>query len=108
MGYRDGSAILPCGRVNVKTGKFQYGEFYGFWGDDTCYEVYRTDEGKIRVVATAGTTPIVKVGQRSSFIHDQTHRYLFSGEVIDAVVGDAGFKTLGEKYGNSLSVSTYK
>ena len=106
--YGEGSPILPVGRVNVKTGKFKYGNFYGFWGDDTCYEVYKTSEGSIRVVATAGTTPIVNIGETSSFIHDQTHRYLFTGRVIETVVGDEGFKTLAEKYGNSLTVATYK
>ena len=102
------SPILPCGKVNVKTGKFKYGNFYGFWGDDTCYEVYKTVDGRIRVVATAGTESIVKVGERSAFCHDQTRRYLFTGEVIETVVGDEGFKTLGEKYGNQINVATYK
>jgi len=105
---RDASPILPCGNVNVKTGKFKYGNFYGFWGDDTCYEVYRTTEDKIRVVATAGTLPLVKLGGYSAFRHDQTGRYLFSGQLIESVVGDDGFKTLCEKYGNSINVSTYK
>ena len=102
------SPILPCGSVNVKTGNFKYGDFYGFWGDDTTYEVYKTDKDTIRVVATAGTTPIVKVGEHSSFRHDQNSRFLFRGEVIETVVGDAGFRTLGEKYGNKINVATYK
>ena len=98
---------MPVGKVNLKTGKFQYGNIYGFWGDDTCYEVYKTDEGKLRVVATAGTEPIVPVGNRASFEHDQTGRYMFTGEVIETVVGDAGLKTL-VKYGTSLAIATYK
>ena len=102
------SAILPCGRVNVKTGKFEYGNFYGFWGNDTCYEVYRTETNKIRVVATSGKKPIVPLGKHSSFCHDQTRRYLFSGVVIDVVVGDDGFRTLEDKYGKLVTVATYK
>lgn len=102
--------IAPCGRVNVKTGKFQYGNFYGFWGDDTCYEVYRVTRGSgsIRVVATAGTEPLVPVGGISNFVHDQTGKFIFTGECIKTVVGDAGFRSLAEEFGNSITVATYK
>jgi hypothetical protein len=105
-----GAAIMPCGRVNVKSGKFQYGNFYGFWGNNTCYEVYRVSRGSgnIRVVATSGTKPHVKVDEVASFNHDQTGRFLFAGKCIETVVGDSGFKSLGEKYGNLIPVATYK
>ena len=104
----NGSPILSVGEVNVKTGEFEHGEFYGFWGDDTCYEVHKTDEGNIEVVATAGTTPVIPIGKENDFIDNDSREFLFIGKVIETVVGDAGFKTLGEKYGNLLSVSTYK
>ncbi len=107
MSRRDGSAILPVGMVNLKTGEFKYGNIYDFWGEDTTYEVYDIGGGKIRVVATAGSTPIIKVGQRSSFVHDQTGRYLFDGTVIEAVIGNDGLRTL-VKHRNSLSIATYK
>ena len=107
-GYND-SPILPCGRVNVTTGKFAHGDFYGFWGDNTTYEVYRTEKEKIRVVATSGTEPInTKIGKRFGFIHDQTGTYLFKGTLLESVVGDDGFRSLKEKYGNSITVATYK
>jgi hypothetical protein len=105
---RNRSDILPIGRVNVKTGNFKWGNFYGFWGDDTTYEVYRINNGGIRVVATAGTEPIVPVGEHSSFKHYETGRFLFNAKCVEAVIGDEGFKSLGEKYGNFLSVATYK
>jgi hypothetical protein len=113
MGRKDVD-IAPCGDVNVKTGRFVDSEtfegenFYGFWGNDTCYEVYRTTSGKIRVVATAGTKPVVKVGQSSSFRSYYSGRHLFRGEVIEVVVGDEGFRSLREKYGNKINVATYK
>lgn len=104
--------IAPCGEVNVKTGKFQYGQFYGFWGDNTCYEVHRitkgSRQGNLRIVATSGTTPICKVGDIGEFVHDQTGKGLFTSVCIDTAIGDAGFRELGEKYGNNLNVSTYK
>ena len=103
----DKSPILPCGRVNLKTGSFKYGNIYGFWGEDTTYELYRTDEGKLRVVATAGMKPVVNVGERSSFRHDQTGRYLFTGTVIDVVSGNEGLRCLA-KYQPSISIATYK
>ena len=107
-GYYD-APILPCGRVNVTTGKFTYGNFYGFWGDNTTYEVYRTEKEKIRVVATSGTEPTdIKVGERKGFRHDQTFAYLFEGRYLESVVGDDGFRSLKEKYGNSITVATYK
>jgi hypothetical protein len=107
MRYYEGSPILPCGRVNLKTGKFQYGNIYGFWGNNTTYELYRTDEGKLRIVATAGMSPIVELGQRSSFIHDQTHRRLFEGRVIEVVSGDDGLRSLA-KHQTSIAIATYK
>ena len=103
----NGSAILPVGMVNLKTGKFKYGNIYDFWGEDTTYEVYDIGGGKIRVVATAGSKPIVKVGKRSGFRHDQTGRYLFDGTMIEAVNGNDGLRTL-VKYKTSLSIATYK
>ena len=107
--YDNDSAILPCGRVNVTTGKFTYGNFYGFWGDNTTYEVYRTEKEKIRVVATSGTDPNTsEVGERKGFRHDQTWAYLFEGRFLESVVGDNGFRSLKEKYGNSITVATYK
>jgi len=100
--------VAHCGEVEVATGEFEYGQFYGFWGDDTCYEVYKTSDGKIRVVATAGTTPLTKLGEFNAFITNDDDPFTFEGEVIDVVVGDEGFKSLREKYGDYIDVSTYK
>ena len=101
------SPILPCGRVNLETGKFKYGNIYGFWGEDTCYELYKTYEGKYRIVSTAGTSPIVPVGKESSFKNDQTGQYLWRGEVIATAVGDEGLKSLA-KYQKSIAIACYK
>jgi hypothetical protein len=101
------SPILPCGKVNLETGKFQYGNIYGFWGNNTTYELYKTDGGKLRIVATSGLEPIVKVGERSSFQHDQTGHHIFAGQVIDVVTGDAGLRSL-TKYQKSIAIATYK
>ena len=102
-------AILPVGKVNVKTGKFKYGEFYGFWGNDTTYEVYKCFDDKIKVIATSGTSPINKsLVQAKFFRHDQTGRQLFGAVMLEYVIGDEGFKSLASKYGNSLSTFTYK
>tara|TARA_R110000772_G_scaffold6250_12_gene21964 strand:- start:16 stop:336 length:321 start_codon:yes stop_codon:yes gene_type:complete len=101
------SPILPVGSVNLETGEFEYGNIYGFWGEDTTYELYKTDDGYLRVVATAGREPIVPLGERSSFQHDQTGRYLFSGEVIDVATGDEGLKSF-IKYKKRITCATYK
>lgn len=101
-------SILPCGTVTVSTGNFKYGNFYGFWGDDMCYEVYKTDDNKIRVVATSGVKPLQPIGSTQMFKHDQTGRYLFTGVLLEAVVGDVGFKSLKEKYENRINIAIYK
>jgi methenyltetrahydromethanopterin cyclohydrolase len=105
----DERLIAQCGVVDLETGEFQYGNIYGFWGDNTTYEVYQTDDGKNRfeVVATAGLEPIVPVGGKSRFFENMNNTVAFTGEVIETVTGDDGLKSL-IKYGKELSISTYK
>jgi hypothetical protein len=102
-----GRSILPLGKINLTTGKSLYFNIYQTWGEDTCYEIIKPDEGNLRIVATSGKTPISKPGENNTFLHDQTGRYLFSGVIIDSAVG-SGLKELAKKYGNSISGYTYK
>lgn len=101
------SLIAQCGIVNLITGEFEYGNIYGFWGEDTTYEVYRTKAGDIEVVATAGQEPIVNVGGKSKFYENMNNTVAFTGEVIETVTGDDGLRSL-VKYGEELSIATYK
>lgn len=102
------SYIAPCGKVNLETGNFQYGDIYNFWGEDTTYELYRVREtGRLKIVATAGMEPICPIGKTNSFRHDQTGKLLWSGEVIDVASSNAGLKSF-MKYQKVISIATYK
>jgi len=110
---RNGSPILPLGKINLKTGTSKYFNVYSTWGEDTTYEVWETtsnlDPRKIihKIVATSGTVPLYKIGDHQSFQHDQTMRYMFQAKMIDFAVGSK-LKELSAKYGNSVSGYTYK
>ena len=67
----DGSLIAQCGIVDLVTGEFEYGNIYGFWGNNTTYEVYQTKHGEIEIVATSGLEPIVPVGGKSKFFENR-------------------------------------
>jgi hypothetical protein len=102
------SYIAPCGKVNLETGKFPYGNIYGFWGEDTTYELYRVSEtGRLRIVATAGMEPICPVGNRNLFRHDQTGKILWSGVVIETASSNAGLKSF-MKHQKVIAIATYK
>jgi len=102
------SYIAPCGKVNLETGKFQYGDIYNFWGEDTTYELYRVREtGRLKIVATAGMEPLCQIGSTNSFRHDQTGKLLWSGEVIDVASSNAGLKSF-MKYQKVIAIATYK
>lgn len=102
------SAILPIGRINLKTGNSRYFNVYENWGNNTTYEIYREfRSGKIKIVATSGTRPLRKIGETIDAAHDQTRRFMFSGELVDFAVGN-DLKGLAETYGNSILGYVYK
>lgn len=107
MRFHNSSAILPLGKINLTTGKSKYFNVYETWGEDTTYEIHRTTDGKLKIVATSGTVPIAKMNKSHSFRHDQTNSRLFDATMIDSAVGSK-LKDLVAKYGNSISGYTYK
>lgn len=99
--------ILPLGKINLETGSSKYFNVYDTWGEDTTYELYKLSDGRLKIVATAGIEPIAKLNSNESFIHDQTHRFLFSGKMIDYATG-SGLKKFAAKYKKSIAGYTYK
>lgn len=102
------SPILPLGSIDLKTGDSKYFNVYETWGEDTTYEIYKIEgKPKVKIVATAGTTPHGKIGDYKSFQHDQTGRFIFEGEMIDFAVG-TDLKNKMAQYGKKISGYTYK
>jgi len=102
------SYIAPCGKVNLETGKFAYGDIYDFWGEDTTYELYRVQgTGRLRVVATAGMKPLCPIGESRVFRHDQTGKEVFRGKVIETASSNAGLKSF-MKHQKVIAIATYK
>lgn len=99
--------IASLGSVNLTTGSSKYFNIYKTWGEDSTYEVYKTNDGNYRIVATSGETPIHDPGNKVSFKADQTGRPLFEGTMIDWARGSK-LKELASKYGNSIIGYTYK
>ncbi len=102
------SSILPLGKINLTSGKSKYFNVFETWGEDTTYELYKTDDNKLKLVATSGKVAINKIGQEKSFRHDQTFKHMFRGEMIDSAVG-TDLKKFAEKYNvKSITGATYK
>ena len=75
------SPILPIGNVNLKTGKSKY--FNIFENGDSTLEIWQAPVGRYyRCVITSGNSPLEEIGKHKTFIHDQTRRHLFNGELI--------------------------
>lgn len=104
-------SILGLGTINLKTGKSKYFNVYDTWGENTTYEIYQVptagEQPVYKIVATSGTKPLSNVGERVSFKHDQTGRFLFNGKMIDFATG-TDLKLLATKYKNNISGFTYK
>jgi len=87
--------ILSLGKLNLKTGKCKYFNIYDEWeNDDMTCEFYKALDrsGKSstepnKFVFTSGTKPIggIKPGEMREFKHDQTGRFLFTGEFVGHV-----------------------
>lgn len=103
-GYR-GISILPCGSLNLKTGENKY--FNVRENGESVIEVWKLRDGAIRLVITSGTSPIYAIGQHERFIHDQSHRDLFNGEMIDYIESEH-MEVLIPLYGKSANCYVYK
>lgn len=73
--------ILPCGVVNVKTGENKYFNILDENQIDGVMYVFNSDSGKLKYVLSSGV--LFQKTKHWVFIHDQTHRYLFEGEIVD-------------------------
>jgi len=109
--------VLPLGSTNLVTGKCDYFNIYDTWGngDGTTIELWRAfksgpgvADGAWKLVFTSGSKAITGIGDAEPFVHDQTQRDLFYGELVDwANIGDADL--LVRKYGvKSASGYVYK
>ena len=132
-----GSAILPIGAVNLKTGRNQlFGDIWSVWEKDRGFNILfnRRDGVPIAVHTSGPSTPkptpaddIVNelpdpdaglnsvkkqypVGSVTQFYHDQTMRQLEPGTVIDVFPhSDAGVAAIKAKTGkNSIKFYTFK
>jgi hypothetical protein len=106
---RGESPILPMNKVNIKTGKNHLFNVFETWrGDDTIVEIWRPTNGKnVRIVFGSGQTSTSEIGSHRRFIHDQNHRFLFNGFLVDFCL----LKDLPEKasqYGNPIIGYVYK
>ena len=107
-GYRgQGCAILPCGKLNLQTGKNQYFNIKDTYQINSTLEVWETGYKEYRIVITSGSTPIWQIGTRGHFSHDQTGRALFTGTLVDYIEA-AHAEELIPLYGKSISCYVYK
>jgi hypothetical protein len=93
---RDEFAILSIGTLKTKTGKSKFFNVYDEWaGQDKTVEVYREShptQGMIKLVITAGTSPIRNKngkdpveGDVRPFANDQTGRPMFVGKYLGSI-----------------------
>lgn len=112
-GYKGrGAAILPCGSINLQTGKNKYFSIRDQYQTNSTLEVWKTDpwverEAGYKIVITSGSTPIYPIGTKGYFAHDQTGRDLFSGTLVDYIEAPHS-EVLIPLYGKSLSCYVYK
>jgi hypothetical protein len=99
-------SILPIGVVNLQTGSSKYFNVYETW-DDSTGEIWKKQDGKYIIIFTSGKKPNANKGDKQSFQHDQTMRYLFDAEFIDFAF-ITNIKSKLSKYGKSLNGYVYK
>jgi hypothetical protein len=103
------SPILPCGKVNLQTGKNQYFSYKEDWHVNSTLEVWEIGYKKWIIVSTSGSTPIYQIGTGCAFTHDQTGRAMFGGPAIMVdYIEAAHCEALIPLYGKSLSCYVYK
>ena len=95
--YHGGSPILPCGKLNLRTGNNKY--FNVRDNGESPIEVWSDLMGNHRFVITSGSNPIFPIGKRNNFVHDQTGRDIFAGEMVDYINSDS-MEMLIENYGS--------
>ena len=95
------------GTVSLKTGRSKWFNIYETWGEDTTYEIYEMENGTFRLFATAGTSPISKVGDYVDRVDLQGKVRHFGGRMVDFAVGTQ-LKELVSKYGPRMLGYTYK
>jgi hypothetical protein len=103
------SPILPCGKVNLQTGKNKYFSYKEDWHLNSTLEVWEIGYKEWVIVSTAGSTPIYQIGTEAYFSHDQTGRSMFKGscKLVDYIEA-AHCEALIPLYGKSLSCYVYK
>lgn len=107
-GYQGrGAAILPCGKLNLQTGKNQYFNIKDTYQINSTLEVWETGHKVYRIVITSGSTPIYQIGTRGYFCNDQTGRPMFDGTLVDYIEA-AHAEELIPLYGKSISCYVYK
>ena len=103
------SSVLSIGSVDIGSGESKYFNVYDTWPDSTA-EVWKTPNGKYRLVFTSGDSPMGKIGLRGNFRNDQTWQTINKDgywEMVDYVpVKD--LKELIRVYGKSMYGYTYK
>lgn len=105
--YRSrGRSVLPCGSLNLISGENKY--FNVRENGDGTIEVWNSGGGKFKAVITAGTRPIHEIGERATFVHDQSpSRVLFSGVMVDYITATS-MEELIPIYGKSMMCYVYK
>jgi hypothetical protein len=104
---RKGSPILPLGKVNLGSGESKLFNVFDTWGKDgdMTAELWKVQDWgsskpKLKMIFTSVPKPSYKLGNRTNFMHDQTHNPLFDGQLIDYAplqyIGE-----FGRKYGVS-------
>ncbi len=103
--FNDPSPVLPLGMVDLKTGENEYIDFND--ERDATIEVWQSENGRYRLVITAGGEPIEGIGTHQRFKHDQTGHKIGDWVMVDytEVENLAGLIDL---YGKKLPGYTYK
>lgn len=118
-----GNAILPCGPLNLKTGKAKYFNIIEnnanrpdgclFLVQEEHISPFITKPGTYRVISGSGKVENYKtfgINMRNSFYHDQTCRQMNTAKVIAS--GNISLQTLQEFAkiigGNQVSFAVFK
>jgi len=94
------------------TGSSKYFNVYDTWGKDPKYpttaELWRDFDGGLKLIFTSGSKPLYKLGNKNSYVNDQTGRPMFDAQMIDYVSLE-NLKELIRKYKvPSIPGYTYK
>lgn len=104
---RNDSPILSIGSIKLTTGVSKYFNVYEEWGENSTYELWRTVDGKLKIVVTSGKAPLANIDMSHGFIGDQSRRFLFNAKLIDWATG-SDLKRMAKVYGSSIPAYVYK